>query len=914
MSEQLPTSTEESEQQNAKNLVVSGTSTTGGGVRDISVADEGGPLHQAMGESAIKTETADGMAEFLSRDIYSNNSAFVREYLQNSETACIRAAKHLIRNSDKHGNEALVERLWVDDESGDTIAKREQFTEEEAQLANNRNPVRLMERTIPTEEVLELAKSLGYEPVINITVHMDERKLIWEDNGIGMTGTEVGGAFMNNFSSGSILESDTGGKFGVGAKSSSLVTGLDAGMVGITRTRRENVPDYNDEGIKFYAYKDGANELDNDDIPDDFYGTKFDMPIKDDVSLSKFRDWVEEYTEMLKVPVTYEEKQGGETKYDDEFEATKFIEEFDNTQYVINRPGEFTAVIGPDVKRKADKETYLVSMPINRNTEVNTSSMWDVVVQIHNEQGLIISGPNRGRYEDNVDRLSEDDVPLPQPTGDRDRLNQSDANTKFFEMIRDKVRDLESQEMQETIDMVLTADNPGKALSNNEKKWQLLVKMVRHHGRYNVTSKRRYFNRLFSGGDALVSLNDEQISKVWDLFQKHSEASQHCRRPTQKAYRTENMLGDIITNAEPGKVYMGATINKDRYDVVYNTHGEDATIVQVKASKYDEYEERFGFKLLKEVPVRQSDDHDYSVPDEVKERRLKRQKRKDDDSSDSKKKTKPEDVAKQTLCVRWSNRNSSIDSRMSVEELLKSFRKRKRGGHIIMFPVASDESVTDHTALQSYGAVVSVTNEQLEYMEESQYAIRYENFKEEVVNIPAPTNLGPMRTRDMFISPDEQEDDKKPNVGILLVYDNNPRLEQLFEDSERGRQMREMFIDKHQIGRADTHVLVRASSSYLHRAKYAFEKYDYTASLVKGIKWSYSEPVPIHRVNWTRGRINWDDWERRLDLTNWDNDSEVYDLFGINDEFDAMLRGFHEADINPVEKTPTFIESYIKSQ
>ena len=96
------------------------------------------------------------------------------------------------------------------------------------------------------------------------------------------------------------------------------------------------------------------------------------------------------------------------------------------------------------------------------------------------------------------------------------------------------------------------------------------------------------------------------------------------------------MLGKILSSTPPERVFMGKTINEDKYKVVYDTFDDPAVISISDASiGYDQFEDIFGFQRLNEVPMQQSDDHDFEVSDVIHERH----KRKKSSSSDGSKRT-----------------------------------------------------------------------------------------------------------------------------------------------------------------------------------------------------------------------------------------------------------------------------------
>jgi hypothetical protein len=932
MSQQLDTH-DSTEIEDAEGDLVESNPGNTSGVKDINLMDSDHPQVQALGSSAIETETKQGLGEFISDFIYENDKAFWREYLQNSETACIRACKYLIRNHPDYGDEWLTQKIWIDEDTGKTIRDYTDADAEQARLPDGEEGVpadpkdlntddydgrRVIEIPRPLNEVVEAARNIGYDPTITIDIYHDEQKIVWEDNGIGMTLYEFKEAFMAIRGSGSAQDEDTGGKFGVGAKSSALAHGKDGGMQGYTKTRRSDVPDYSQEGVSFYSYLGGANLRDNNEIPDDFRGTHFEAPVTAEFDLNKAQDAVEKYTEILNVPVLYQEHRSGQNTVNEEYGGVSFEDYHDNPPVIIERPGEFTVADGPDVGGYKEPDTWLVSMRIDRNAKTRIRSFWNTVLQVHDEQGRIVAGPNRGRYadgqrvyetrklENKIGGLHDDDVPLPQPVGSRDNFQKDNHNKRFFEYLDDLVEAAELQTVAEIAEEMHEADHPADTIMGEEQKWKVFYKMVDYHGPYDVFERERRFKKFVNERDEFPNFSEETRSQVYALFNEVGLAKSNSRQPNKKRGRAERRLGEILANNSREHTFMGCSINEERHEVVHNTYPSDGTVIAVSgANKYDSYGDAFGFTKLAHVPRKQSDDHEFDVPDHIHKAQQSK-------SSGSKNRGKADDVSDRTLKIRCDNSNQQIDKRFTVDSTLSRLDNGRLGGHssLIVFP-RGGESISDHYGMQKFGAIISASKEELDEIHHHESVFTYEEYVERARNTPIATELGPIKAKNL----------RQPERCVVLVQATADKHRNLLKNTDEMKRLRELI--KHDRSNqsynwsTEEHddpevVLAVADKEMLNKARYAFyqDKFNGDGEML-GLKFRRRSYGKVIGVEWQRLDGSIGDYRRKAKTPEWDNDSDVYDIFGTSDELDAALFGFHDAGFNPVEQEPEDIREAV---
>lgn len=904
--------------------VVSGPSE--GEVKDINAVDDDHPLVAETGDAALKTQTESGAGEFLSDFIYEHDSAWVREWLQNEETACVRAAKLLIRASDEYPDGWLTLTMWVDAETGETVIGHDDPQSILADYDGDPKELREIEVPRPIDEVLTAARSLGYDPTIVWDVYRDEQKIITEDNGIGMTPYEFDKAFNTIFNSGSGVDGETGGMFGVGSESSALVHGNDGGAEVATRSRRPTEDGEGYDGFRAYSYLGGANALPGE-VEEGFMGTRFNIPVQESFDLYNLQGWIEDYADKLRVPLLYREHNAGSTPVEEEYEATKFTEDYGNPPITIERPGEFSVVAGPDVidtgYNADDEDTFLVSMSIDRNTKASVNTFWNVVIQIHNEQGLIVSGPNRGRYRKDVDDLHEDDIVLPEPTGDRDRLQKDSKSKRFFNYIQMVVTERELEEVGDTAKEMQEASHPAEVIRDDSSSWKMFKKMVSYHGSHRVTDTGGAFRSFVNDRDEFPDYDKSTIRQIYGLFKKveHAPFSGYGIQ-TKKSSRKKRTLGKILSSTDSSKVYMAASTGgnfKDRYKVAQNTHPNGTVIVISSASKYEKYKRNFGFNVLKNVPVRHAPDnetHGYDVPDAVHQ----------DNQRKTSSRTKADKVADRDLKLRTSSDNSSIDLRLSIGDAKERLENGGRFGNknkLVLFPRRSEHNISDNYHLAKYAAIASVSSTEYDELAHYDEVLTYEEFTEWSENTLIATEDGAMTPEELI------EDDRlvvltyRPNSDhdvVQLLGDEFSQLREYYSNDIRDQFKWARHLNGYDGGyrsddignvpdsdKKDTLFAV-AGTIVLGRAAYAFDRLSYDKLDIMGLRlgredFGHKSPCQWNKLNKSTIR-----YRLMADTPKWDDSSDIYDIMMSNHKRDGrvgqMYLAFHEQGIDPSEKEP----------
>jgi hypothetical protein len=914
-------------------------------VKDIGAVGEDHQLVQEIGRSALETQSAKGAGEFLSDFIYESDKAWPREWLQNHETACIRRCKDLIRHSPEYPEGWLTITKFVDAETGETVASKDDM--------DNPSDVRVMEVPRPISEVVEAARTLGYDPTITFDVFLDARRIITEDNGIGMTPVEFAGDFNTIFQGGNGDDEETGGMFGVGSESSALVHGKDGGMEVETRSIQPSENGGTREGFRAYSYLGGANALPGE-VEDGFFGTRFKLPVQDSFDLSNLQSWIEDYTEQLRIPVLYREHDAGATPVEEEYEASNFIESYDDPEVVVDRPGEFSVVAGPDVIDTSgygssdDEDTFLVSIAIDRNTRYNIKTFWDCAIQLHDEQSRIVAGPHRGFYhynnkvyrttkhEDQIAKLHDDDVPMPQPTGDRDRLKKSSETKRFFAHVQETVKSKEVSKVSKIAERMEEADHPAEAIRGKPEDWNLFKKMVNYHGHRRVLKKRRKFEGFMNQRDELPDFDDESLDQLYGLFNKIEHCHRSASSSTKKRRRREMMLGELLKN-DPGEVYMAASTggNFTKYwKVAKNTH-DDVEIIVVSSSKYTPFKENFGFKKLKNVPLKQDDDHDYDVPDSIHRDRVEKGKK-------FGRKSKAEKVEERNLKIRSDGDSSSIDQRTSIKRVRDRLNKGKRiGGHdkLILFGKGKGPNISDHYGMADYAAIACVSKKEREQFEGVDNVVTIEEYKEWSRSTLIATEDGAMTPEELVTDDrlvvltyqpkvrghatstkllgDDMEgvrervlDDVRDQIDWLKVldnYDGGYHSDDDPSDVDEAEKRDTLYAV------AGKEVLDRAQwvFNYLSRNGESLRRPNFTCLRLSRSKYERRNPSKWYKLSGSLSTY------KLMDSTpKWEDGSKIYDMMpsSLDDKKAQLYLGFHDLGIDPAKKSGEELRETLSNQ
>lgn len=560
----------------------------------VDASSDDHPIKQVLGDVDHIEFAFDALStgeKFAFR--YDDPTAAFREYIANAETACIRRAR-----------QELIACSSVPDD------------------------VDPMELT--PAEAIELARAYtGYEPVIEIdhAAHeSDFPAFQTRDNGIGISVEE----FLVLRSIGLSASHDQGqdhGSFGQGVLSAFPAVGKHGDVNCVTRS-------FTDE--QTYGFRMRIDGMNYTDKTRSAYGTTFTFPsfgydVRDDIDV---KSSVAEFSEGLAVPVLYREFDATNTEIDnEEYTPTVLSERYDAEPIVWEDPnGYVTAVMWPTVSKHstANAKTYNCSMPIDRNdksysTTSSYSAPYAFDLRLNYEDGRILHDPAgahtglipiapRG-YEqldaDEQDRyvpkdeLTGDELRLPEPVDDRDRLKSGYSDTyryisnRLDEAFYDAVRDDFAALADEGLDFLSELDDRTGSLFQTA--WQ----------KVRPSSNRARQSRVTSAFDTVgVQIDDETASEIASALRKISRAPRFKTGVSRKRRREEQTVLAYLAQHAPdqdsaGTTYMSArTIHTTaKAKLAWHLHEDNQVVVVGSARRYETYADLFGWQKLKDLSL-----------------------------------------------------------------------------------------------------------------------------------------------------------------------------------------------------------------------------------------------------------------------------------------------------------------------
>lgn len=674
------------------------------GQKNLEAADGEHPLAIASGSTgSIKQQVDDEVVlDYLSDKIYGGPDSTIREYLANAETACIRAAETLLKQDGGF-------------EDDDFYTADEEHPDYDEEKRADRQPQR---RMFPSEILHAAQVHVGYDPTIEIEWYEADNLLVIQDNGIGFTPREVTDVLAVTGHSGVRDRGDVSGQFGMGVMSAHKMCGKEGSYTLITRTRRNDVPDWAQMSFAAYCYLGGYDQIEGE-FPEGSYGSRFELPIQEDLDDnygSRYADdpivtkWVGKYAEYMRVPVLYHHFEDGETVEDDEFGDKEFAEDYNGAVLTIDRP-EFLAKSYPS----ASNDTLLLSMPIERNySYAPPDAPWNVDIRLRNESGIVVEGPNQGlmpvddtEYETMNDERREqyvrksdvhsDDVTVPEPDASRDGLQKDE---RFWNWLGGQFKELYHSEIARIAASVSDLDELRTLAADHPNQFSFFMTGMEKVKPYSVKE---------GDGDEYKDIIESEVGVTFTedfadellLLQQSIEIAPRGRtgvskKRNRKSQKTWKILRDA---ADGGTVYTGVNVNQKRAEVAWNTHDSNQVARIEKSSHYQKYLD-IGWEKLQTVPYSEGSKgaDQFSLPDKFK----------NGGSSSSSSSNAGLSAPNRDLTIRQSSGRGDTTKKSvtEIESILESFHKHDKGNGIkigykehatelVLFPSSTDRNMSD---------------------------------------------------------------------------------------------------------------------------------------------------------------------------------------------------------------------------
>jgi len=353
------------------------------------------------------------------------------------------------------------------------------------------------------------------------------------------------------------------------------------------------------------------------------------------------------------------------------------------------------------------------------------------------------------------------------------------SSARFFRYAGEIAVNRELQTVEDYVNDILDTDTTEDAVEVIREKgseYQLFTKLASKHGPRNLFDRWKRLMRWLSDrsefdftlddaaaiqpGEEYKSRNTENTSdSVQTDFRSHPKWSHTrllCRLTNSVSYATKTTVGDpnkkdnrkmdtlgnVIATQGHWPILVGATLNEDRCEVLWDDENFP-NAVAIKVNGYADWQgPPFNADLVKNVPFT-FDDNDleskWTVPEEVHERRTRNKSEQgsttttteDGETIDL---TDPDNFQARPVDVRYTE-NAAIDMTVTVGDLMEALNDTEFGEyiahpdgdwvidqhHIILFADHRDELISENYDMSEYAALVKVNKSESEALEDYEH-------------------------------------------------------------------------------------------------------------------------------------------------------------------------------------------------
>lgn len=580
------------------------------------------------------------------------------------------------------------------------------------------------------------------EGVIEITVKDGDQVTVQlRDNGIGITEDVLENVLTVIGRSGVRDDGQLAGQYGIGFLASYKLVGSDGGFFMHTNPR--------DGKSHKGMFRPGAFEPDTDDklpsILGDEYGTAFEYHVKESISRTKIREWVEKHAHHSPISVIYKEfDSDGDEIYNEDFGGKSLSESYQTRLKFENEYLE--AVASPESR----DETVLISSPMKM---YNRSEMWDnlpwkVDLRLKYENGVVIDGPHEGlapvtaeeyntmdrsRRDDYIPekQLNSSDILLPQPIGTREKL---DADKDFLKYVNEKI----VSKLKENIQYICKNFNPSddsyddldqdKQASINAIADATQSESLRSFiNKTSIKSKKRRSERLTSKLNSIcesvsVDADDEIVEFVSRMSEKLSS--------TIPADTERKMLCQHVNDNKYDETFVSVSSSSWKSDAVRKSPLDVRLISVPKSSWYDSMKDYFSWKPLKTLDSSKA------------KRKLDLSKSEIEGLRGAV--TGNKKVEEKTVKIRMTKRESQTVKSEKIRTECKSTVPYKRSDYLLLFPRGAEKNISNNKDLcQMTVSIASCSQDVYDYLtEDRRNILHYEDYKNVIGDTGLATSDG----------------------------------------------------------------------------------------------------------------------------------------------------------------------------
>jgi len=510
-------------------------------------------------------------------------------------------------------------------------------------------------------DVIDKCRESGvYEPVIEIEYHHGESPtLTISDNGIGISVKQWGVVQEIGLGTSHDVGTETG-NFGQGLVSVFKIAEL------VKITTHSMIDGSNYAQVMTVSNPNQPAEDERESI-----GTDIRMVLSDEGRRNLEIDRaVEKYTGALSVPVVYRKYDTeGEEVHNDEIVPEPIDADFDDRNPRVVYEDQFVRAVA---SRSAPSDTYLVSMPIERNIKGYEGKYFDSPYQfdmrLKREDGPIYSsddpdkiGKVPGRDFPQED-MEDTDKRMPKPAGSRDSLEEG-RSTRFTRWVSKRLRE---QYNDMIADIMSDVDTPEDFLELDQSDQNLTVEAM--ESELDATclgsTDDRKLDKLQQDLDETfdVQFDDVEVGRFSGMFENISLAPRDKREVgvSKKRNRIKRRIYEVIQKAQGGDVYMACSVNEDKAEVAWDMNTDNRVVKVDSTDEYNEYERLYGWKKLKEIDLYDLEQYDLA-DDRIEELRKTR-----GSGSGGVGPNSPDHPRQKSIVVRFARNGSASKMRLTV--------------------------------------------------------------------------------------------------------------------------------------------------------------------------------------------------------------------------------------------------------
>lgn len=626
--------------------------------------------------------------------------------------------------------------------------------------------------------------------VIKITVQDGDQVMIrLRDNGEGISKGVLNEVLTVIGRSNARDDGELSGQYGMGFLASYKLVGLDGGFLMCTNPRDT------DDGPYSGLFKPGTFEPDrNNSLPqlleEDEYGTAFEYYVRDDISISDVRGWVEKHARWSPVPIIYQElDEDGSVNYNEDFSAPELNDAYSDSPSLHVENDYYEAATSPESKNDIILITSPVSMSGTRSLRRNIP--WQVDLRLKYENGVVFKGPNKGSVPvreqeyNNMDEsrkssyipeseLEPEDMTLPEPTGTRERMR---GHRDFLRHVNSQLKTKYLNQVERTLN---TFNPDNSSLQDlDEMGRHVLLRIFSEFEDNEDYTINDIKSKLSSSYDYATDDEDllEFIRTMTSTIPVLSERGTHTRKyPRRPAHKLQEGEEDI---------YMCVSQNSWKSEAVKESDLPTHVVKVESASDYEPFQKHLGWDKLKSIKKSNAESVLNLEEGEVENLR-------------DRESTTADDVRNREVTMHFESGGRSTIKREASEviDYYNGSRGRSRLGDVlVLFPRQQDENISDHYELADNRCCVATCGGKLadHLTDNSENIVTYDDYSDWVLSVNITTSDGTetvsqyiSHSGDRFIKTLNEKDDEDiiQNANILSVISDQIDKSRPYDDTK----------------------------------------------------------------------------------------------------------------------------------